>query len=120
MYEAFASSYNMIALSFADEEYTRFWLKRERMPKWSQIYACDARNTGMLTADIRNWQYQTVRGLLAEGWEVAFYVDVPTGPHERIHEMGVTTMVVNRTHIVPGWQNPETQAPRAWETLSSD
>ncbi len=119
-YDAMASAYNVLALSFTDEEYARFWLKRERMPKWSAVYGADARVNGMTTADIREWQYNTVRNLLAEGWEIGFYVDVPTGPHQRIHDMGVTTLIVNRTHIIPGWQNPEQQQVRAWETLTSD
>jgi hypothetical protein len=120
LYDAFASQYQVIAMTMANEEIARWWLKRERMPKWARIAAADVLGNNMTTMDYREWQVQQVRATLAASWEIAFYVDTPFGPNEKIHQMGVNTLVVNRTQIIPGWQNPEQGAPRAWDTLVVD
>lgn len=117
MYEALFSSYELIALTMADEAVARWWLKRERMPKWARVLSADVHGNGYNGADYREWQINQVRSFLAAGWEIAFYLDHPQGPHEAIHKMGVNTLVLDRTQIVPGWRNLETAAPRAWDSL---
>jgi hypothetical protein len=116
-YEALASQYNLIAMTMASEEIARWWLKRERMPKWANIEAADLLGTGMTAQEYRHWQYDKIRSYLAATWEIAFYIDTKFGPIERIHNLGVNTMVMDRTQIIPGWQNPEGTAPRAWDSL---
>jgi hypothetical protein len=117
LYEALFSQYQCIALTMADESVARWWLKRERMPKWARIECADVVGTNMLAEEYRDWQINHVRALLAAGWEVAFYVDWEHGPHEAIHHMGVNTLVMHRTAIVPGWRNLGEAAPRPWDSL---
>lgn len=119
-YEAMASQYQVIAFSMADPDITLWWLKRERMPRWARIMAADVLGNGMTTMDYREWQIMQVRQILAASWEVAYFVDYAQGPHEKIHALGVTTMVVNRTQIIPGWQSPDATTPRAWDSLVVD
>jgi hypothetical protein len=116
-YDALFAQYQLIALTAANDEIAHWWLRRERMPKWARIFAADTLGNKMTPEDYRDWQVTQIRSILAAGWEVAFYVDTAAGPHEVIHRMGVNTLVMNRTQTIPGWQNPEQTAPRAWNSL---
>jgi hypothetical protein len=120
LYDAFAAQYQVIAFSMANEEIARWWLKRERMPKWANIHAADVLGNHWTAEDYHEWQIMQVRAILAAGWEVAFYVDSDFGAHERINKMGVPTMVIHRNLIIPGWRNLETASPRAWDTVVVD
>ena len=120
LYEAMASQYQVIAMTMANEEIARWWLKRERMPKWANIYAADAVEQRMTPGDYHEWQVMQIRAILAAGWEIAFYIDSELGAHERIHKMGVNTLVIHRNQIIPGWRNLETASPRAWDTVVVD
>lgn len=120
LYDALATEYQLIALTKADEDIAKWWLKRERMPRWAKITAADVLGNHMSPADYYEWQIMQIRAILAAGWEIAFYIDSDFGPHREILKMGVNTMVMNRTQIVPGWRNLETASPRAWDTLVVD
>lgn len=120
LYEAMASQYQVLAFTMADEEIAQWWLKRERMPRWARVVAADVIGNKMTGPDYQDWQIMQVRATLAAGWEVAFYVDHEYGAHETIHKMGVNTLVMRRTQIIPGWRNLETAAPRSWDTLVVD
>jgi len=120
LYEAMASQYQVLAMTMANEEIARWWLKRERMPKWANIHAADVLATGMNGDDYNEWQVMQVRAILAAGWEIAFYVDSEFGAHQRVHKMGVNTLVIHRNQIIPGWRNLETASPRAWDTVVVD
>lgn len=120
LYEALASQYQVLAFTMANEEIARWWLKRERMPRWANVYAADAIEQQMTPGDYHEWQVMQVRAILAAGWEIAFYIDSELGAHERIHKMGVNTLVIHRNQIIPGWRNLETAAPRAWDTVVVD
>jgi hypothetical protein len=119
-YDALSSQYNMIAFSAASDEIANWWLKRERMGKWARVYAANAVESGMTSMEWQDWKYQHIRGFLAEGWEVAFYVDrsASGAPIERVHALGVTTFDFNHSLINPGWRDPETDAPRPWEEVA--
>jgi hypothetical protein len=119
-YEALASSYQVIALSMADQEIATWWLKRERMPKWARIVAADVLGNNMTGAEYREWQVMQVRATLAAGFEIAFFVDIDNPALHAIHELGVSTLAVNRSTIIPGWRNPDGSAPRAWDQLAVD
>ena len=119
-YDALSSQYNMIALSAANDEIANWWLKRERMGKWARIYACGAIDRGMTSMEWKQWKLDKVRGFLAEGWEIAFYIDKESaGPIRQVHELGVTTMDFNHSMVNPGWRDPDTTAPRAWEEVAT-
>jgi hypothetical protein len=95
-------------------------LKRERMPRWANVYAADVLDKGMNLSDYREWQLMQIRATLAAGWEIAFYIDSEFGAHEAVHKMGVNTLVIHRNQIIPGWRNLETASPRAWDTVVVD
>lgn len=118
-YEAIASQYQVIAFTMAEEEIAKWWLKRERMPRWARIVAADVVGNQMTAADYRDWQIMQVRATLAAGFEIAFYIDSEIGAHEKIHEMGVNTLIIHRNQIIPGWRNLEAASPRAWDTVVS-
>ena len=118
-YDALFSQYHLIGLTAASEEIATWWLKRERMSKWARVYAANVIETGMTGMEWKEWKLMQVRTFLAEGWEIAFYIDKETaGPIKQVHELGVTTMEFNHAIVNPGWRDPALAAPRAWEDLA--
>lgn len=119
LYDALASQYHLIGLSMASQEIATWWTKREHMPKWARIYAADLLANDMTSMDYRDWKIMQVRTFLAEGWEIAFYMDSHHGPVQQVHELGVTTITFDHAMINPGWRDPALSAPRAWENLAT-
>lgn len=118
LYDAMASQYHLIGLTAASEEIARWWLKRERMPRWARIMAADARNSDMTGLEWQEWKVMQIRSFLAEGWEIAFFFDCKFGPIEQVHDLGVTTITYEHATINPGWRDPSLASPRAWEDLA--
>ena len=68
--------------------------------------------------DWREWKISQIRTFLAEGWEVAFYMDSKFGPIEQVHDLGVSTITYEHATVNPGWRDPAQASPRAWEDLA--
>jgi hypothetical protein len=119
LYDALAAQYHLIGFTMASEEIARWWLKRERMPRWARIMAADLLANDMTSMEYRDWRIMQIRTFLAEGWEIAFYLDCKFGPIEQVHELGVTTITYEHATINPGWRDPALASPRAWEDLAS-
>ena len=111
-YDSFRSQFRMVALTKADQEIARWWLKREGLANWSTVLSW---NQAMTWND---WRVDTVREFLANAWEVSYLIDPSRLVAEKVADMGVTALVPwYPTHHL-GWQ-PEDQQRRSWEDVVS-
>jgi hypothetical protein len=114
MYEALSSQFQLIALSKAPIDITRWWLKKEHMPKWAQIEVWEEGSF----FEYPDWKVHKVGNLLSAAWEIAYYVDSDPHALSRVLDLGVSVLRVDHARNLPGWQDPESTAPRAWATLA--
>ena len=115
LYEALRQGYQLVGLTQSPPEICRWWLRREHMSEWAQILHHDPDSW----PDYSDWKVQQVRDHLADGWEIAFYLDNDWRALEQVHDLGVTTMRIDHAVVRPGWRDPETTAPRAWADVAS-
>lgn len=112
MYDAMHSQFRVIGLTMADAELARWWTKREMLHDWAGIMSHEE------YLDYPNWKVEQVRQFLAEGWEVACYLDVDTSVLSAVNELGVLTMTVSYPATRVGFR-PHEEAPRPWHEVSS-
>jgi hypothetical protein len=114
LYEALKGGYQLVALSEAPADICRWWLRKEHMSEWAQMMHHDAD----VWPEYSEWKVQKVREFLADGWEVAFYLDDDWKALQDVHVIGVSTLRIEHAQIRPGWRDPETTAPRAWADVA--
>lgn len=107
LYDGMRSQFRTVALTKADQEIARWWVKRENMFGWSAVLSW---NQAM---DWETWKVNTVRDFLANGWEIAFYLDNNLSTANRVQEMGAPVLVVGYPAHHLGWQ-PADQGIRPW------
>jgi hypothetical protein len=115
-YEALKGAYQLVGLTTATEEIARWWLKREHMAEWALLRYW---NEATSPFDHLEWKVQEVREFLSSGWEISFYVDSDWSPLMKVLQLGVSTLRIEHSHVVPGWRDPETTAPRPWSDIAA-
>ena len=111
LYDGMRLQHNTVALTRADYDIARWWLKREHFNDWSRIL------TWNTVIPWNQWKIDQVRETLAEGWEVFAYVDSAAGTVAEVTRMGVAGVCVSYPTIATGWK--EVAAPRAWSDVVS-
>ena len=114
LYDAVRSQFNTIALTKADEEIARWWLKRERLHNWGLVSAWPQDLLGF-----NQWRIDQVRFFLSDGWEIGLYFDSEDMVLAHVSELGVATMKMSYPAKAVGWKDPEMSAPRSWEVLAA-
>ena len=114
LYDGLLSQWQLVVLSDSPHEITRWWLLREHMPRWALIQTYDGATNFFPYSD---WKTNQVRGLLADGHEVAYYIDTDGVCCAQVQELGVPAMHLGIPAHHPGWQAPGSTSPRAWESI---
>ena len=109
-YDGLRSQFRMIALTKADQEIARWWLKREHFANWSAVLSWSQAMTW------EDWRVDVVRDFLANAWEVSYYIDSSPVVANLVSELGVTALVPWYPAHRLGWQ-PEESVRRSWEQV---
>ena len=115
LYGGMRSQHHVVVLTKAEQDFARLWLKREHLADVSRV---SVYNSPIMTWE--QWKVDQVRGTLAEGWEVFFYVDTDPEVLAQVGSLGVCTLGVSYPTIPVGWKDVAT--PRSWSdvVLESD
>lgn len=112
LYTALRSQYRTCALTRADQELARWWLRKEGFPDWSAVLSWNG------VAEYEDWVVDQVREFLANGWELAFLLTNDVSVSHRANDLGVLTLSIGSPTRLPGWKaEDETYTP--WDQLES-
>lgn len=111
LYEGLRSQFTTIALSRHDQDIVRWWLKRERFSHWNTVISWPPE--GFFSYE--QWRVTMVKGFLADGFSVGFFVDSDLTVLSEVSKLGVACLGVSYPANSPGWQ--EQTAPRSWEMI---
>lgn len=110
LYDGVRSQFRTVALTRADQGIARWWLKREQMHGWSAVLSWNQAMTWPA------WKVDTVRDFLANGWEIAAYLDSDVEVARQVQEMGALVLIVGYPAHHLGWQ-PQDQPIRSWGSV---
>jgi hypothetical protein len=111
LYDGMRLQHNTVALTQAEYDIARWWLRREHFDDWSRILTWNEVTTW------GNWKVDQVRETLAEGWEVFAYVDADVSVVGEVVQMGVAGICVSYPTMATGWK--EVAPPRAWASVAA-
>jgi len=114
LYESLKSQFQMVAFSQEHEEIANWWMKKERLPDWALLKVWEPE----IWQSYEEWVVHQIGGFLAEGWEIAAYVDSNADRIRAVREIHVTTMLLSYPERGPGFYDPD-KAPRAWAEVSA-
>src|SRR5262245_48263408 len=106
------SQFNVVLFTRADHEIARWWLRREALASYSQVLCWQE---GVF--DYPSWRIDQMRQILADGWEVGFYLDANPDVIKTVGDMGVITLTVAYPGMHVGWRASTTTVPRAWSEV---
>jgi hypothetical protein len=112
LYDGMRSQFNLVLLTSADHEIARWWLRREALASYSQVLCW---KDGVFNYPA--WRIDQMRQILADGWEVAFYLDSNPDVLSAVGELGVITLAVSYPGMHVGWRASSSTAPRAWSEV---
>jgi hypothetical protein len=112
LYEAIRSQFRTVALTAADQEIARWWLRREGLADWSSVMCWNHVMT------YEEWRIDMVREFLANAWEIGFLLDPDRGVTTAAQSMGVLTLNIGPPLVHPGWQ-PDDHMFRPWDDVVS-
>jgi hypothetical protein len=112
LYEALRSQFRMTCLTSNPRDLAEYWMRREGITGRSGLLAWpDQGKAHALT----QWKFLQVKDFLAEGWEIAFYVDADPLAIKAASELGVRTLLVSYPPI--GFHADYGGPPRAWDEV---
>jgi hypothetical protein len=111
LYDAMHSQFRVIGLTVADPELAKWWTKREMLYDWAGIMSHEE------YLEYPSWKVEQIRSFLAEGWEVACYLDTDPIVLSAVNELGVLTMSVAPPSSRVGFR-PHEEAPRPWSEVA--
>ena len=103
LYDGIRSQFRTIALTRATDEIARWWLTREHLTRWSGVLSWNNPMT------FEAWKVDQVREFLANGWDMAFYLDWDVDTCKRVEALGVLTLCVGMPVHPPGWRADDSQ-----------
>jgi hypothetical protein len=111
LYDSLRSQFRVLLLSSHDRQITKFWLRKEGFVGMSALMC----HRGI--EDYESWKVSTVRDALADGWEVAFYLDKSQPTLGHVFALGVRTLAVSYPPIRPSWSERDLGPPREWSSV---
>lgn len=109
-YGAMHAQYRMVALTF-DPPTAKWWLAKEGMPDWALILGC--------VGFWEEWQSDVVREMLANSWEIEWYVGTDFDTLTDVQRQGINTLRPGLALQRPGFKAPDEEYT-PWETVASD
>lgn len=112
LYEALRAQFRLILLTSSDRELAEYWLKREGFTGRAGLQAWPDKGKAHAYPQ---WKVLQVKDFLAEGWEIAFFVDADPATSQAAGALGVRTMLVSYPPI--GFHTDFGGPPRSWDEV---
>jgi hypothetical protein len=113
LYDGMRSQFNLLLLTSTEIDIARWWLKQQGIANWSSLLVWPA-NSALAYIE---WRIDQVRSYLADGWEVAYYLDAHPYALREVSQMGVLTLTVSYPDKPPGWRDVHQTTPRPWSKV---
>lgn len=112
LYEAIRSQFRTVALTSADEEIARDWLRKANLGGWSSVMCWNKWVT------YEDWRIDIIREFQANAWDIAFLLDDDPDVAIVAQSMGVLSLKLGLPLNRVGWKPPD-QGFRAWDEVES-
>ena len=113
LYDGMRSQFNLILMTSTEMDIARWWLKQQSIGNWSSLLVWPANSPfGYI-----EWRVDQVRNYLADGWEIAYYLDAHPYALREIGSLGVMTLTVSYPDKPPGWRDVHQTTPRPWSKV---
>jgi len=112
LYDGIRSQFRTVALTASDQTIARGWLTRENLHGWTAVMS-----SSLSIMSYGDWKIDQIREFQANGWEIAFLLDVDQAVTVVAQSMGVLTLTIGLPLHWPGWKADDTSI-RPWNEIS--